>query len=402
MQRFKERHGVVYRAIVGEGAAVNQDMADKWLTDHLDKVFQYSDRDIYNADETGLFYQMLPNRTHTLKGDKCVGGKNSKVRVTVLLCCNMDGSDRRLPFVIGKSKKPTCFGQFVPVRYRHNKKAWMTRELFGEWLKEFDDDMQAKKRKILLILDNCSAHHLYPKLQAIEILFLPPNATARLQPLDMGIIQNFKVIYRRRVIQRLLIMIRCPLPGNPKLQINLWMAVQMLKGAWMEIRSETLSNCFRKAGFVRPSASPAEVEGEEAATPDDREEVGQAWKEALEARLVDEADNLEDFIVADKDVWATEELDDAAIVREVRAAAGREEAQSSSDDDDGDEDAPPPQAIGTATALEYITALKDLVFARGLPEEYACHLDNLGKTVKPTMVQKQTAITSFFFFFFLK
>ncbi|KAG0419842.1 hypothetical protein HPB47_003836 [Ixodes persulcatus] len=28
VQRFKERHGVVYRAIVGEGAAVNQDMAD--------------------------------------------------------------------------------------------------------------------------------------------------------------------------------------------------------------------------------------------------------------------------------------------------------------------------------------------------------------------------------------
>lgn len=99
---------------------------------------------------------------------------------------------------------------------------------------------------------------------------------------------------------------------------------------------------------------------------------------------------------ADNDVWATEELDDAAIVREVRAAAGRVEAPSSSDDDDSDEQAPPPPPIGTSTALEYIAALKDLVFARGLPEEYAHHLDNLGKTVEQTTARKQAAITHFF------
>lgn len=88
-------------------------MMDKWLADNLDEIFQYSDQDIYNADETGLFYQMLPDKTHTLKGEKCMGGKNSKVHATVSLCCNMDRRNRRLPFVIGKSKKPVCFHQFA-------------------------------------------------------------------------------------------------------------------------------------------------------------------------------------------------------------------------------------------------------------------------------------------------
>ncbi|KAG0419841.1 hypothetical protein HPB47_003835 [Ixodes persulcatus] len=108
----------------------------------------------------------------------------------------------------------------LAVAFRCKKRILMACS-FGEWLKEFDDEMAAKKRNILFILKNCSAHHLYPKLQDIKILFLQRNATARLQPLNIGIIQNFKVICRRRMIQSLLLMIRCPLPGNPKLQINL-------------------------------------------------------------------------------------------------------------------------------------------------------------------------------------
>lgn len=168
----------------------------------------------------------------------------------------------------------------------------------------------------------------------------------------------------------------------------------MLKGAWNEIKSETLSNCFRKAGIVRPSA-PAPVDDEAAAAvPDDREEVAQVWKQALEARLVSEADSLDDFIVADNAIRATEELNDAAIVREVGAAAGCD--VPSSDDDESDDESPPPPPISTATALEYIAALKDLVFARGLPEEQVNHLDDLAKTLERTTVRKQAAITHFF------
>ena len=40
------------------------------------------------------------------KEELCRGGKNSKERLTVLLCCNADGSEKLTPIVIGKSKKP--------------------------------------------------------------------------------------------------------------------------------------------------------------------------------------------------------------------------------------------------------------------------------------------------------
>jgi hypothetical protein len=34
-----------------------------------------SEEDIYNADETGVFYNTTPDSTFKFKGEKCVGGK---------------------------------------------------------------------------------------------------------------------------------------------------------------------------------------------------------------------------------------------------------------------------------------------------------------------------------------
>ena len=35
----------------------------------------YEESDIYNADEFGLFYKALPNKTLHLKDEKCSGGE---------------------------------------------------------------------------------------------------------------------------------------------------------------------------------------------------------------------------------------------------------------------------------------------------------------------------------------
>ena len=51
------------------------------------------------------FTNGLPNKTLHLKGEKCSGGKNSKVRLTGLPAGNGYGE----MFVIGKSVKPLCF-----------------------------------------------------------------------------------------------------------------------------------------------------------------------------------------------------------------------------------------------------------------------------------------------------
>ena len=88
---------------------------------------KYKLEDIYNADEFGLFYQSLPEKTLHLKSEKCIGGKLSKVRLTGLAAGNAVGE--KLPmFVIGKSAKPRCFSEVknLPCRYRSQKRVGWT------------------------------------------------------------------------------------------------------------------------------------------------------------------------------------------------------------------------------------------------------------------------------------
>ena len=117
--------------------------------------------------------------------------KNESVKckdhVTALVCANMDGSDKRRLLIIRKSKEPRCFrGKSLPVTYRANKNAWMTAEIFTDWIREFNREMCKKKRKVILLVDNCSAH---PKesadcLNNVWLEFLPPGTTSVIQPCD--------------------------------------------------------------------------------------------------------------------------------------------------------------------------------------------------------------------------
>jgi hypothetical protein len=70
---------------------------------------QHKPCNVFNADELGLFYNLLPNKTYAFKGESCHGGRMSKDRMKVLTGANMDGSEKLLLLVIRKSGKPRCF-----------------------------------------------------------------------------------------------------------------------------------------------------------------------------------------------------------------------------------------------------------------------------------------------------
>ncbi|XP_072145071.1 tigger transposable element-derived protein 6-like [Dermacentor andersoni] len=372
IQRFKERHGIIYKAVVGEAGSLDVDARLKWLDETLPYIREaYADRDLYNGDETGLFFQMLPSKTHALKGDPCKGGKQSKLRVTIFLCANMDNSDKCPAFVIGKSMNPRCFrgAARIPVHYRHNKKAWMTRELFREWLSGFDQRMQHEGRKVALVLDNCTAHQTAQKLSHVKIFFLPPNTTAGLQPMDAGVIACFKALYRRRVLSRLAlnldIAVRECRPA-PDFKISLLMAVQFIFGAWAEVSSSIVMNCFRKADFAGDT-SDAEYRK---ATADGA--ITELWSTV---RGDDgDAKGLQEFLHADDAVATNEELTDKAIVAAVTGA----EDDDSSDDEDEPE---PVQVVSLQEASRMIDFLRDFIFAKNLSLGHVQHLNALQKDI---------------------
>lgn len=128
--------------------------------------------------------------------------------------------------MIGKFKKPRCFKNVyeLPLQYEANKNAWMTSELFLNWLKNMDQYFQKQNKKIALILDNCTAQPSV-NLENIELIFLPPNTTSVLQPCDQGVIKNLKHHYRKIILTKYLTAIEM----KQKLDVNVLEALFMLK-----------------------------------------------------------------------------------------------------------------------------------------------------------------------------
>ncbi|XP_028656953.1 tigger transposable element-derived protein 4-like [Erpetoichthys calabaricus] len=256
LDKFKKRHGIVFNRLCGESTQVPEEDCSHWIQKLPEIIQDYSTGDVFNADETGLFFKCTTDKTMTFKGEPCHGGKKSKDRVTLLLGANMSGLEKLPALLIGKSFKPRKFKNVksLSMHYEANKKAWMTSELFSKWLKKVDAAMVRKKRRIILFIDNCTAHNHIPVMKAVTMKFLLPNTTSKLQPLDQGIINNFKLRYRKLVVRKLLQEIEDKRP----LGIGLLEAMRSARRAWDEVPEETIKNCLKKAGFGQQTIEDSE------------------------------------------------------------------------------------------------------------------------------------------------
>ena len=178
---------------------------------------KYDLKDIFNAEEFGLFYQCLPNKTYHFKGQKCSGGKINKVRLTGMAAGNAIGE--KLPmFVIGKPKTPCCFKRIkkLPCKYKWQRKrvGWTVKHL---------------------------------KNGCTNLVFLPPNTTSILQPMDQGVITSLKAHYWGRVIHRL-----CRALDKTKTlpKVSILQAMKILVSSWKAVSAQTIANCFRKASIT--------------------------------------------------------------------------------------------------------------------------------------------------------
>ena len=128
---------------------------------------RYSPNDIYNGDETALFYKLLPHRTYCFDGDKPAGSAKHKDRLTLLIITNMDGSDHRKLSVIGKSKIPRCLQKKYKMQVKDmavdwyaSKNAWMTSEIHHQIMTKLNNEMRLSNHHILYVCDNASSHQV--------------------------------------------------------------------------------------------------------------------------------------------------------------------------------------------------------------------------------------------------
>lgn len=126
--------------------------------------------------------------------------KKSKQRFTVALFVTASGKKEK-PVVIWKSDNPRCRKRFdkalLPVDYYSQKKGWMNGDMMESLLTKLNRRLSSKNHFILLLMDNagCYPEDLIMKFNNIKVCLLTANTTSKLQPLDLGIIHNFKVHY---------------------------------------------------------------------------------------------------------------------------------------------------------------------------------------------------------------
>lgn len=69
LDHFKKRHGLSFKVISGEMNSVSDETVQRWTQEQLPKLLEgWQPRDVFNCDESGLFYKMLPNKTLAKKG----------------------------------------------------------------------------------------------------------------------------------------------------------------------------------------------------------------------------------------------------------------------------------------------------------------------------------------------
>ncbi|XP_069946578.1 uncharacterized protein [Cherax quadricarinatus] len=95
---------------------------------------------VFNCDETGLFWKKVPKRTYITQEEKAMPGhKPMKDR---LFCDNASGDFKVKPLLVYHSENPNVFKKNNVMKskscvfWRSNSKAWVTRDFFVEWFSE--------------------------------------------------------------------------------------------------------------------------------------------------------------------------------------------------------------------------------------------------------------------------
>lgn len=261
---FKIRYGIRKLKICGEVLSSDSKSIGGFLERFHEEIQnrELTAQMIYNADESGLFYKMLPSESLVGPNEKnAPGRKIIKLRVTFMPCCNVMGDHKLQMVIIGNSRNPRAFKNIkVPVAYFASKNAWMTRDLFQSWfhqhfvpsVRKFSAE-QGIPPKAILLLDNCSAHHLNDELKSddglITVYFLPPNVTAMIQPMDQNVIQNCKMRYREKLLLHVMArgkndIDQC-LKGISMKDVCFWM-----HEAWGELHNTVIQQSWKKIGVI--------------------------------------------------------------------------------------------------------------------------------------------------------
>ncbi|XP_068213367.1 tigger transposable element-derived protein 1-like [Palaemon carinicauda] len=136
LDNFKKRTGI--HSVARHEEAASSDL--KAVADFITTFALVIAQQVFNRDETGLFWKKMPRRTFiTAEEMRLPGHKPMKDRLTLALCTNACGVCKAKPLLVYHSENPraiksqSILKEKLQVMWRANVKAWVTQHFFTEW-----------------------------------------------------------------------------------------------------------------------------------------------------------------------------------------------------------------------------------------------------------------------------
>lgn len=270
-EKFKQRHGIRFLQMSGEKLSADESQISSFIENLNAKITQLglTPEQLYNADETGLNWRQLPTKTFVTEDEKKVSGRKlQKERITLMVCANGAGSHMLKLLAVGKAKNPRAFKntkvETLPVVYMNQNRAWVTKEIFHDWFNnhfvhEVKKHLKEKKLplKALLLLDNAPGHPDEDELRVktadgyIEVMYLPKNTTALIQPMDQNVIKTLKAHYKKRLLMDIVSQPDAEITSILK-KFNIKDAIINAAFAWQQVKPSTLIKAWKNVWPENP------------------------------------------------------------------------------------------------------------------------------------------------------
>lgn len=286
----------------GEAGDVNLEEAEQEMSALRQRLKDggYKEDNIFNMDETGLFYRCLPNRSYVFnatdvrqhgKGTKAMQAKD---RISLVFCVNATGTCKVDPLIIGTAKTPHCFrGQKCPLPYIDQARGWVDKPRYRHWW--FNVFLPAIRNhtedKVALLMDSCSGRDkecIDPTGQ-VDCFYFPVNTTSIFQPLDQGIISVIKTRYKSLMLAKMVaasdnyeeLQRIAQTAGNGRRGLKYGCPAHVMDAAilidecWKELPETTITGCWRRAKCLPEFESPAAISDNENQSLEDLERNAQ-------------------------------------------------------------------------------------------------------------------------------
>uniref|UniRef100_A0A3Q2X2X7 HTH CENPB-type domain-containing protein n=1 Tax=Haplochromis burtoni TaxID=8153 RepID=A0A3Q2X2X7_HAPBU len=199
-EKFKKHFGLKSVSLHGEAASADTTGAEAYVNNKFKAIIEegrYEPEQVFNMDETCLFWKRMPSRTFIMQDEvKAPGFKAQKDCMTLVMCGNAAGSMIK-PGLIYRSKNP-----------------------------------RALKNK---------------NKNALPCFIPEPNTTPLIQPMDQGIILAFKALYTHNTLQHLVVAMESDQDFSLKdywRECNIAPCLKNTQRAIQEMKTETL-NAYR-------------------------------------------------------------------------------------------------------------------------------------------------------------